>query len=139
MKGKHFKENSKKENSSKRYSSSNNNTNSKSRSSSKNNTNSKSRSSSKNNTNSKNRSGSKRSEKKKKSLYPVFLLISIIIMGICAVYIYRWTQESKHNEELMDLVKETVIENNSDNDKEDSNTPEKVINFDKLKEFICRL
>ena len=135
MKGKHFKDNSKKVNSSKRYSSSKSNTNFNNRSNSKSNTNSNGRSSSKSNANPNSRSGSKRSEKKKKSLYPVFLLISIIIMGICAVYIYRWTQDSKHNEDLMDLVKETVIEDNKNEDKENNKTPEETINFDKLKEF----
>ena len=69
-------------------------------------------------------------KEKKKDFFPFFLIISLIIMGICAVYIYNWLNESNHNDEIMETVKNAVIVENDDN----SNAKE-TINFSELKKY----
>lgn len=76
------------------------------------------------------KSKAKHFKEKKKDFFPFFLIISLIIMCICAVYIYKWLNESNHNNEVMEIVKNAVIEENDNN----SNT-EKKINFTELKEY----
>lgn len=70
-------------------------------------------------------------KKKKWGLYPVFLLFSIVIMSICGVYIYNWEKDSQHSEEIMNIIKNSIVENISEKTNDKTNNDIKI-NFNEL-------
>lgn len=75
------------------------------------------------------RVGKHQNEEKKKFKFPFFRLISLIIVIICVIYIWQWVKENKHSSEVMDLVKEAVIEPEGQDDENKSSIK---IDFNKL-------
>lgn len=61
--------------------------------------------------NKKSKEGKHFKKKKKISFYPIFLILSIIITIKCVIYIYDWKKDSNHNEEIMNSIKDTIVEN----------------------------
>lgn len=66
-------------------------------------------------------------EKKHKFLSFLFPIISLIIILICAKYIYTWINENHENQELLEEIYEETIS-------VDENTGEEYTDFNKLKE-----
>lgn len=76
-------------------------------------------------------------KKKKKKSFPLFAVISFIIMCACGVYIYNWLQESNHNKDIMDTIRDIAVVKNDgqDTDGEEDNNSDETINFEELKKY----
>ena len=51
----------------------------------------------------------------KRHKIPFFRIISVIILVICLVYIVNWIIENRHSNEIMQIAKEAVIEDENNN------------------------
>lgn len=69
-------------------------------------------------------------EKTKKFRFPFFRILSLIIVVVCGIYIWQWTKENKHSDDVMKIVNEAIVQEKGE-DGEDKSS----INFDKLKEI----
>ena len=63
----------------------------------------------------------------KKHKIPFFRIISFIIVALCLVYIVNWIIENRHSNEIMQVAKEYVIEDENNNDIN--------VDFEKLREI----
>ncbi len=68
-------------------------------------------------------------ERSRKIKIPFFRLISLIILIVCIVYIWNWVKENEHSNNVMQIAKESIIENDSAENSDDSIS----INFVKLR------
>lgn len=69
--------------------------------------------------------------KPKSKIINLFHIISLIIMIICAIYIFLWFKESKHNEEIAKVAEEAVTEKYNEEEKK----VETIIDFESLKKI----
>lgn len=73
-------------------------------------------------------------ENNKKRKFPFFRLISVIIIVICAVYIWNWIKENQHSEEIMEVAREAITINNEENSENTEDTASNItVDFDKLR------
>lgn len=73
-------------------------------------------------------------ENNKKRKFPFFRLVSVIIIVICAVYIWNWIKENQHSNAIMEVAREAITINNEENSENTEDTASNItVDFDKLR------